>query len=199
MPPEVIKKVGHGKPVDMWCVGVLTYFLLSGYMPFEPLDSNDAKEIQNILDVKYDYNDPIWDEVSDQAKDFIQKLLVFEPSQRMTASDALNHPWLQEASSSLTMSPETEIPLLDTPLQETPVYNTPLTASFIKLPNLSANLLPAVKERFNARKQFKKVVDVVKAIHKMSPHASVAALDPKKLNDSPAPSEPNVSSSEIGK
>ncbi len=69
MPPEVIRKVGHGKPVDMWCVGVLTFFLLSGYMPFEPPNSGSSKEeIKNILTGKYDFKDEVWDDVSDEGK-----------------------------------------------------------------------------------------------------------------------------------
>ena len=66
MPPEVIRKLGHGKPVDMWCIGVLTYFLLCGYMPFDSNnDGHSAQEIKNILAGNYDFNDELWDDVSD--------------------------------------------------------------------------------------------------------------------------------------
>lgn len=45
--PEVIRKIGHGKPVDLWSIGVLTYFLLCGYTPFD--SQNNVEELNRIL------------------------------------------------------------------------------------------------------------------------------------------------------
>ncbi|KAI9328295.1 kinase-like domain-containing protein [Zopfochytrium polystomum] len=92
MAPEVLMKRGHGKPVDMWSIGVLSYFLLCGYTPFGSVTTNDIRPILNgsFAFEPADY----WFDVSSEAKDFINRLIVVDPSQRMTAHDALMHPWL---------------------------------------------------------------------------------------------------------
>jgi len=93
MAPEIFKKTGHGKPVDIWAIGVITYFLLCGYTPFDR-DSN-LEEMQAILIADYSFT-PIeyWRGVSLQARDFIKRCLTIDPTQRMTAHEALSHPFV---------------------------------------------------------------------------------------------------------
>lgn len=93
MAPEIFKKTGHGKPVDIWAIGVITYFLLCGYTPFDR-DSN-LEEMQAILVADYSFT-PIeyWRGVSIQARDFIKRCLTIDPTQRMTAHEALSHPFV---------------------------------------------------------------------------------------------------------
>jgi calcium/calmodulin-dependent protein kinase I len=93
MAPEIFKKTGHGKPVDIWAMGVITYFLLCGYTPFDR--DNDFEEMQAILNADYSFL-PIdyWRAVSDHAKDFIRKCLTIDPNKRMTAHEALSHPFV---------------------------------------------------------------------------------------------------------
>ena len=91
-------------------------------------------------------------------------MLIVEPSQRMTATEALKHPWLQLATSSV----------LDSVKTETPVYNTPETVTS-KYPT-GGDLLPNVKERFNARRAFLKSFDVIKAVHILSSSTSTVNL-----------------------
>ncbi|KAG0231883.1 hypothetical protein BGX31_005330 [Mortierella sp. GBA43] len=95
MAPEIFQKSGHGKPVDMWAVGVITYFLLCGYTPFDRQNSMD--EMQAILKAEYQFG-PIeyWQGVSETAKSFINGLLTVDPSKRMTAHEALAHPWMKQ-------------------------------------------------------------------------------------------------------
>ncbi|KAI9749718.1 MAG: T-complex protein 1 subunit eta [Chaenotheca gracillima] len=95
MAPEIFKKTGHGKPVDVWAIGVITYFLLCGYTPFDR-DSN-LEEMQAILIADYSFT-PIeyWRGVSEQARLFIRRCLTIEPTQRMTAHEALSHPFVTE-------------------------------------------------------------------------------------------------------
>jgi len=91
--PEVLQSKGYNKEVDMWSVGVIAYFLLCGFPPFM---GNSLKEIIDlIVGGKYDFPSPYWDQVSLDAKEFISKLLVVDPSRRMTAEEALNHNWLK--------------------------------------------------------------------------------------------------------
>jgi len=90
--PEVLNATGYDKEVDLWSIGVITYILLCGFPPFY----NESLPLlfEQIMTADYDYPEEYWDEISDNAKNFIDKLLVVDPAQRMTAKDALNHPWL---------------------------------------------------------------------------------------------------------
>jgi serine/threonine protein kinase len=91
--PEILTAESYDKSVDMWSVGVIIYILLSGYPPFYA-DSAPAL-FKKIMDVKYDFDDSVWDDISDSAKDLIRNLLVKDPSKRYTASQCLEHPWVK--------------------------------------------------------------------------------------------------------
>ncbi|KAF2758138.1 CMK1 Ca2+/calmodulin-dependent protein kinase [Pseudovirgaria hyperparasitica] len=95
MAPEIFKKTGHGKPVDIWAIGVITYFLLCGYTPFDR-DSN-LEEMQAILVADYSFT-PLeyWRGVSNSAREFIKRCLTIIPSERMTSHEALSHPWIAD-------------------------------------------------------------------------------------------------------
>jgi calcium/calmodulin-dependent protein kinase I len=93
MAPEIFKKSGHGKPVDVWAIGVITYFLLCGYTPFDR-DSN-LEEMQAILVADYSFTPmEYWRGVSIPARQFIKRCLTIEPTQRMTSHEALSHAWI---------------------------------------------------------------------------------------------------------
>jgi serine/threonine protein kinase len=93
MAPEIFKKIGHGKPVDIWALGVITYFLLCGYTPFDR--DSDFEEMQAILNAEYKFEPfDYWRGVSDPAKDFIRRCLTIDPNKRMTAHEALQHPFV---------------------------------------------------------------------------------------------------------
>ncbi|KAH8668868.1 calcium/calmodulin-dependent protein kinase 2 [Xylariales sp. PMI_506] len=93
MAPEIFKKSGHGKPVDIWAMGVITYFLLCGYTPFDR--DSDFEEMQAILNADYSFQPAdYWRGVSDHAKDFIRRCLTIDPTRRMTAHEALGHPFV---------------------------------------------------------------------------------------------------------
>lgn len=95
MAPEIFKKSGHGKPVDMWAIGVITYFLLCGYTPFDR--DSSVEEMQAIMAGDYSFDPPeYWEDVSDKAKDFIRGCLTVDPTKRLTAKQGLSHPWLSK-------------------------------------------------------------------------------------------------------
>eukprot|EP01087_Luapelamoeba_hula_P012824 TRINITY_DN361_c0_g1_i1.p1 TRINITY_DN361_c0_g1~~TRINITY_DN361_c0_g1_i1.p1 ORF type:complete len:351 (-),score=82.96 TRINITY_DN361_c0_g1_i1:244-1296(-) len=96
--PEILTAESYDKSVDMWSVGVIIYILLSGYPPFYA-DSAPAL-FKKIMDVKYDFDDSVWDDISDSAKDLIRNLLVKEPNNRFTAKQCLEHPWVKGAAAS---------------------------------------------------------------------------------------------------
>jgi len=93
--PEVLNASGYGKEVDMWSIGVITYILLCGFPPFY---GDTVPEIfEQIMEANFDYPEEYWGAVTKEAKDFINKLLVVDSDKRMSAVDALRHPWLAGA------------------------------------------------------------------------------------------------------
>lgn len=95
--PEILTAESYDKSVDMWSVGVIVYILLSGYPPFY---ADSAPTLfKKIMDVKYDFDDSVWDDISDDAKDLIRNLLVKTPSKRFTAAQVLEHPWISGGAS----------------------------------------------------------------------------------------------------
>ncbi|CEJ94985.1 Putative Calcium/calmodulin-dependent protein kinase [[Torrubiella] hemipterigena] len=90
--PEVMNREGHGKPVDMWSMGVITYTLLCGYSPFRSENLADLLEECTKHDVVF--HERYWKDVSQDAKDFIQCLIVPNPDKRWTSEQALGHIWL---------------------------------------------------------------------------------------------------------
>lgn len=99
--PEILVRKPYTNSVDMWALGVISYILLSGTMPFE--DDNRTRLYRQILKGKYSYSGEPWPSVSNLAKDFIDRLLMVEPSERMTASQALKHPWVVSMAASSSM------------------------------------------------------------------------------------------------
>ncbi|ORY52947.1 Pkinase-domain-containing protein [Rhizoclosmatium globosum] len=92
--PEVLRRQGYGREIDLWSLGVITYILLCGYPPF--YDQNNVELFKQIMTGKYEFDKPWWDNISDNAKDFIRKLLVLDPHARSTARTALSHPFILE-------------------------------------------------------------------------------------------------------
>ncbi|CAL9695483.1 unnamed protein product [Knipowitschia caucasica] len=90
--PEVINYEFVSFPTDMWSLGVITYMLLSGLSPF--LGDDDNETLNNILACQWNFEEEEFTDVSDEAKDFITRLLVKSKSWRMSATESLKHPWL---------------------------------------------------------------------------------------------------------
>ena len=90
--PEVISYEPVSTTSDMWSVGVICYVLLSGLSPF--MGDSDVETFANISGIAYDFDDEAFDAISEEAKDFISKLLVKFQNKRLTASQCLLHPWL---------------------------------------------------------------------------------------------------------
>lgn len=92
MAPEVITK-NYSNSCDMWSAGVILYVMLSGYPPY---DGDTQEEIfQAVLNSQVEFDDSVWEDVSDEAKDLIMQLLTNEDD-RLSAKQALKHPWFKK-------------------------------------------------------------------------------------------------------
>ncbi|KAJ7737327.1 kinase-like domain-containing protein [Mycena metata] len=141
MAPEIFQGAGHGKPVDVWAMGVITYFLLAGYTPFD----RDTPQAENAAIMAGDYKfEPAeyWANVSPTARDFIMACLTVDPERRPTAANALQHRWLASAP--------------------TPFVPDPLNPS-----GGPTDLLPHVKKAFNAKMAWKKAGFGIQALARM--------------------------------
>ncbi|OHT09437.1 Myosin light chain kinase A [Tritrichomonas foetus] len=112
MAPEIIKSKGYGAECDLWSIGVLAYFLLSGTLPFT--SKVPFKLYQSICEGEYEYGEE-FDVISDEAKDFINQCIVVDPKERLTAKSALEHPWITNTGEvktrSLTPVKKEKVPL----------------------------------------------------------------------------------------
>ncbi|XP_020711856.2 obscurin isoform X2 [Athalia rosae] len=98
MPEYVAPEVANGEGVsygaDMWSLGIITYILLSGISPFRGI--NDRETLTKIKEGRWEFDDR-WSYISEEGRDFIRKLLVYQIDGRMDVTAALRHPWLNLA------------------------------------------------------------------------------------------------------
>ncbi|XP_034391077.1 serine/threonine-protein kinase H1 homolog [Cyclopterus lumpus] len=99
--PEILVRKPYTNAVDMWALGVISYILLSGTMPFE--DDNRMRLYRQILKGKYSFSGEPWPSVSNLAKDFVERILTVDPSERLTAGQAFKHPWVVSMAASSSM------------------------------------------------------------------------------------------------
>ncbi|XP_024873183.1 peripheral plasma membrane protein CASK isoform X7 [Temnothorax curvispinosus] len=93
MAPEVIQRRQYGKPGDVWSAGVLLHVLLTGTLPF--VGSRDRLR-EAICRGRVQMETPLWDPISDSAKDLIQRMLTTDVNHRITIQEVLNHKWLRD-------------------------------------------------------------------------------------------------------
>ena len=93
--PEVLQGKPYDKSVDLWSIGIITFLLLCGYLPFD--DKHSEREIarQTIQD-PVPYEKKIWDKYSPEAKAFVDGLLQKKPEKRYTIKEVLEHPWIKK-------------------------------------------------------------------------------------------------------
>lgn len=90
--PEILRYDPISLTTDMWSLGILTYVLLTGYSPF----AGDTKQqtFCNITQAPLDFPSDIFDKISNEAIDFMTKIIVRDPNHRLTSRQAKDHPWL---------------------------------------------------------------------------------------------------------
>ena len=107
--PEVLSG-SYDEKCDLWSIGVLTYVLLCGYPPFN--GNSDKDILARVKSGKFVFPDSEWKTVSASAKDFVSKLLELKPGNRMSAKEALEHPWIRESALIAKGSSQQEDPLV---------------------------------------------------------------------------------------
>eukprot|EP00903_Cladosiphon_okamuranus_P010945 g10337.t1 len=90
--PEILRAESYGTSVDMWSIGVIIYILLGGYPPFH--DENQTRLFRKIKAGNFKFHPEYWQSISNEAKDLIRRLLTVDPKRRLTAAQAVTHPWL---------------------------------------------------------------------------------------------------------
>lgn len=93
MSPQVIEG-NYTQKCDIWSCGIIAFVCMGGYAPFEGEDEMETAE--QILDSEkngIEFDDPSWDEFSDEALDFIRDVLAYDEKDRPSAAEALQHPW----------------------------------------------------------------------------------------------------------
>ncbi|XP_078582354.1 serine/threonine-protein kinase 33-like isoform X2 [Branchiostoma floridae x Branchiostoma japonicum] len=92
MAPEVLNNHDYSQQCDVWSIGVIMYMLLAGHPPFF------AKEEEKLYDLikkgELDFSEPVWEDISEDAKSILSSMLRVDPAHRLTASQILDHPWV---------------------------------------------------------------------------------------------------------
>jgi len=99
--PEVLGK-NYDEKCDVWSCGVILYILLCGYPPFG--GANDKEILQKVKLGRFKFDDEDWGKISPDAKTLIKKMLTFNPSERISARQALDDKWIQNNTSSTPLS-----------------------------------------------------------------------------------------------
>jgi len=87
----------YNEKVDTWSLGVILYVILAAYHPFDPYgESNDQEIWSRICKGKWDFNDEVWQSISNQAKDLILNLICLDVNKRYDAAQILEHPWITQ-------------------------------------------------------------------------------------------------------
>ncbi|KAJ3006513.1 hypothetical protein HKX48_009603 [Thoreauomyces humboldtii] len=181
--PEVIRQDGHGKPADMWSIGVICYCLLAGYPPFDYAD--DMPSLLNaIAHAEYRFDSPYWDNISESAKDFVRSLLTRDTSKRMTAHKAMSHLWLTrhsaraKSASQASIEDDRRAPSISAGGSDATLQHVGPALSVSPPPSdLEADDLPNLVDRvwcahsdtlFNPRGKLLSAINTVRAVRRLS-------------------------------
>ncbi|KAJ7241971.1 hypothetical protein C8J57DRAFT_1726395 [Mycena rebaudengoi] len=182
MAPEIFLKTGHSKPVDVWAMGVVTYFLLAGYTPFD----RDTPQLEMEAIIAGDYKfEPAeyWMNVSPTARDFVKVCLTIDPERRPTAQEALAHK-VRFFLSSFPNTLALRTPHAHTHADDTPQWLTSTTPHFVPDPEGEPrDLLPHVKKAFNAKLTWRKAAFSIKALNRMTAMAGYLSTDAQALSE----------------
>ena len=153
--PEVLKQK-YNKECDLWSVGVILYMFIVGHAPFDGCDDDEITD--NIQKGVYRKDDKRWKKASKEVKDLIQKLLVYQPKKRLTALQALKHPWFKIADSNILYDNVPQNDVVEC-IKNLLTYNIKSKLEELVLAYIIHNI-PRPKEAKSAIKLFKLVNEV---------------------------------------
>ena len=153
--PEVLKQK-YNKECDLWSVGVILYMFIVGHAPFDGCDDDEITD--NIQKGVYRKDDKRWKKASKEVKDLIQKLLVYQPKKRLTALQALKHPWFKITDSNILYDNVPQSDVVEC-IKNLLTYNIKSKLEELVLAYIIHNI-PRPKEAKSAIKLFKLVNEV---------------------------------------
>ncbi len=125
--PEVLKQKSYGREVDIWSIGIITYLLLCGCLPFD--DEKSEKEIvRQTIEDPVPYYPKLWKKLSEEAKSFVEGCLKKNPDERMSIKEVLEHEWIQKFSNLVQLRRESK----NNEQNEFKIYSTTIDNSSIK-------------------------------------------------------------------
>ncbi|TFK97782.1 kinase-like domain-containing protein [Pterulicium gracile] len=111
MAPEVYRKRCHDPGADIWSLGVITYFVLAGYIPFDRAETD--QEMESVLSGDYTFEpSQSWESVTGLAKGFISSCLIRNHTHRPSATQLLDHPWLSDNTRETSVQSDKSFDLL---------------------------------------------------------------------------------------
>ena len=153
--PEVLKKK-YNEKCDIWSCGVIMYILLSQRLPFNSEKENEEELLNKILLGKFDLESPPFDKISKNAKDLITKLLTSDPQKRISAEEALNHPWFKDNKSKELFNQINDEAILTKLVENLKSYQNQTVIQKTALAYLVHNF-PHLKDIINACKLFNQI------------------------------------------
>ncbi|KAG9511188.1 Myosin light chain kinase, smooth muscle [Fragariocoptes setiger] len=176
--PEVLSYDRVTPAADMWSVGVICYVLLSGLSPF--MGNSDLETMANVTKAIYDFDDESFDPISKDAKDFIAKLLIKDPSKRLKPAECLKHKWLAKTPAR-GKAPATKLSktkLKNTQMDLVQAFSDELYSIYDVRPPISkAKMNQITKAAIKGVKMYKHIVQCVeKFISRCRPEYKVPGL-----------------------
>ena len=94
--PEVLSGDKYDKSVDIWCIGILSYLMLVGKLPYDDPDDNENEIARQTINDPPPFIEDKWNIISDEAKDFVKRCLEKDPKKRINIKEMLKHKWLKK-------------------------------------------------------------------------------------------------------
>lgn len=152
--PEVLRRK-YTSSCDIWSIGVITYILLCGYPPF--YGDSDKQIFESVRTGFFDFPSPDWDEISNEAKDFVCSLLKSNPEERLSAEQARRHPWIRKHIQGVGKPPkDMMIPIRHVVRRRSQLFQSYMGMIKIKktaVELITSNMSPTDVERFGVMLQ----------------------------------------------